>query len=182
VIHAARVAAGEAIDRHAIDDDSMRRGITLAEWFSHEWLRVRGVGEIPLSPDATTALEKINEAGGTIADRELRTCSRRLKDAKTRGEAIAELVAAGLVTTVVDDTTGGRPAVSITLVQRHEPGARSHKFEKPDEYELTGTGNASPVETNAGDPSVADEQSDHQADAPAPRRATVGSSKFGRVL
>jgi hypothetical protein len=118
-----------------------------------------------LSPEAALALRKIRDAGGEIADRDLRARSRRLKDSTTREAAILELSDAGLVEATVDTGTGGRPGLVVAL--RHPAAVPVPvSLEKPGGGGLTVTGTGDgPDQTLA-----------------AAGRADVGKSRHGRTL
>jgi hypothetical protein len=113
IIHYARWAADEASLQHPdrIDADSMRRAVTLAEWFKQEARRVYGVlGETDEQRERRQLVEWIARKGGAVTIRELQQGRRGYK-ADTAEAALVALVKAGYGTWQDVPTTakGGRP-------------------------------------------------------------------------
>ena len=98
VVHCARWAAGGAADGLELDAESMRAGVTLAEWFRHEARRVYALlDESDDARDRRHLAELIQARGGRITVRELMRCNcRRYPNAAAAEAALEGLVKSGL--------------------------------------------------------------------------------------
>jgi hypothetical protein len=143
VIHLGRAAGGEKVSWEAVDAASMTRGVTLANWFAAEGLRVHGatVGKPKLDQIEEDLLQIVREAGGAIADRAVRDRRRKFKDSTERGRVVGKLVAAGrLETFIAGGDGGGRPSLWLRIPESRP--VRPHNFEKAANGEVMGTGDA----------------------------------------
>ena len=115
VVHYARWAADDVSLQHPdrIDADSMRRAVTLTEWFKQEARRVYGVlGETDEQRDQRQLVEWIQRRGGAVAARDLQQGPRQYRGSSDAAEAaLEELVKAGFGSWQDLPTTdkGGRP-------------------------------------------------------------------------
>ncbi|NLF73305.1 MAG: DUF3987 domain-containing protein [Candidatus Anammoximicrobium sp.] len=115
IVHYARWAAGDTSLQHPdkIDADSMRRAVTLAEWFKAQARRVYGVlAESDEQRERRLLVEWIRRKGGAVTGRELQQGPRQYRGSTDAAEAaLQELVKAGLGTWQDLPTTdkGGRP-------------------------------------------------------------------------
>jgi hypothetical protein len=118
VIHLGRAAGGEKVSWDAVDATSMARGVTLANWFANEGLRVHGatVGNRVDAP-AEELLQIVREAGGAVADRVVRNRRKRFRDSAERGRTVGRLVAAGKLETFTTEPSeqGGPPALWLRI-------------------------------------------------------------------
>jgi len=114
IIHYARWAADDASlqDPDRIDADSMRRAVTLAEWFKGEARRVYGVlAESDEQRERRQLVEWIQRKGGAVTGRELQQGRRGYGTATAAEAALDDLAKAGFGTWQDPTTTakGGRP-------------------------------------------------------------------------
>lgn len=114
IIHFARWAAGDATLEHSdqIDADSMRRAVTLAEWFKQEARRVYGLlSETDEERDRRQLADWISKRGGTVTAREVQQGHRQYRTAEDAEAAMDDLAKAGLGTwqPVPPTAKGGRP-------------------------------------------------------------------------
>lgn len=130
IIHCVREVCGELNDdaHSAIDTDSMKRGITLANWFSSEARRV--YTEFRMSDyerELRDVRAKVKLEGGRITARELqRTNQQRYKKAEDARAALDGLVKSG-GGKWVKSQTGGRPTDTFVLAD----GSDSDKSQCP---------------------------------------------------
>jgi hypothetical protein len=114
VIHVCRQAGGEPNLPHAVDAESIRRGVGLAEWFAAEWERVyeATVGGEAKSDPETELLGWIEMQGGEVPVRDIHDRMKRFnKDAALLERTVTSLAARGLLETFsVQSPRGGRPA------------------------------------------------------------------------
>ena len=122
VIHETRVAIGEKIDRHAIDEDSMSKALTLAEWFNHETRRCYAIlAESELDRADRQADDRLAEFvtrhGGAAAVRDVIAGCRWIMDADAGEKALQRLVDASLGRWIDKPPTekGGRPSRLFVL-------------------------------------------------------------------
>jgi hypothetical protein len=118
VIHLCRQAGDEPTLPHAVDADSVRRGVALAEWFAAEWERVyeATVGCVTKPDHEGELLAWIEAQGGEVARREISQRLRRYRDTGLLDVTIAALVARGCVETFTrHGEKGGPPAVWVRL-------------------------------------------------------------------
>lgn len=117
VIHLGRVADGEVANPNLIDEESMRRGILLAEWFGREGRRANEANSEGEDARASRDLiEFIARRGGAVTARELAQNYTALKGKMTEAdEALRTLAEAGFGTYTLDDHGGG-------------PGRRCNRF------------------------------------------------------
>jgi hypothetical protein len=146
VIHQGRLVSGEQIGWNEIDVDSLRRGITIALWFADEWQRIHGstTGAV-VDEVEEQLLQIVREAGGVVADREVRKRRRRFNDSTERGKVIGRLVSAGKLETFTTPPAaeGGRPPLWLRIPQG--PPARIHNLEIPANGEVTDTETPAPA-------------------------------------
>ena len=115
IVHYTRWAAGDASLQKAeqVDADSMRRAVTLAEWFKSEARRVYGVlAETDEQRERRQLVEWIARKGGAVTARELQQGPRQYRGSTDAAEtALQDLVTAGFGTWQDLPTTdkGGRP-------------------------------------------------------------------------
>jgi hypothetical protein len=96
----------------ALDADSMRDGIRLAEWFKHEARRVYAMlTESDVQREARQLVEWVERKGGKVTARELQRGPRHLRGTGAAEAALEELVKAGLGHWKLVPTTdrGGQP-------------------------------------------------------------------------
>lgn len=126
LVHVVRmVADGGAADPTHIDGDSMRAGITLAEWFVGETRRVYQIvgGESPTVSNCRRLADWIAKRGGTVSIRDVYTGCRWLKEPGAAEAALKELAGAGLGEWRKQPTgsRGGRPTELFSLSASAEP-------------------------------------------------------------
>ena len=112
VIHYARWAAGDVADERRLDLASIQAGITLANWFKGEALRVYAMlGESDSDRDQRRVVDWIDRKGGAVTARAVQQGCRWLKEPGVAEAALAELVKAGRGSWQDSPTTcnGGRP-------------------------------------------------------------------------
>lgn len=129
--HLARWAGGEAplIDPLEVDVESMRAGVTLANWFKNETQRIYAIlEESDGERDRRELVEWIAGRGGRITARELQQGRRVIQDAEQAERALADLVESGLGRWLPSEPSakGGRPTRVFEL---HEP---STVYETPE--------------------------------------------------
>lgn len=184
VIHLGRAASGERVSWEAVDAVSMARGVTLANWFADEGLRIHGatVGKQVDGP-AEELLRIVREAGGAIADRTVRDRRRRFKDSAERGRVVGRLVAAGkLETFTTGADEGGRPALWLRIPEGRP--SRPHNFENPEHHEVMGTGDAgtAPKKQTADEVGKPVSGLFFQATSPVPRTHNFENPVNGEVM
>jgi hypothetical protein len=118
VIHVCRQAGDEPMLPHAVDAESVRRGVGLAEWFAAEWERVyeATVGCAAKPDHEGELLAWIEMQGGEVARREISQRVRRYRDAELLDRTLAALVRSGRVETFAHHgEQGGRPATWVRV-------------------------------------------------------------------
>jgi hypothetical protein len=113
VHHVCRQAGGEVELPHAVDAQSVEVGVSLAEWFADEWLRVyeSTVGGTPARDHDGELLAWIDAQGGEVAERDIGQRLRRYRDPDLLDRTITSLVHAGRLESFnVKHDRGGRPA------------------------------------------------------------------------
>ena len=116
VIHLTAFAGGETIDTQAVDERSMRSGITLARWFAGEARRVYDVlQESADQRDRRRLIDLILRKGGTITPRELSRADRRFRDGTVTAETALRAMAKMGYGTMEHVATGGRPSCFFQL-------------------------------------------------------------------
>jgi len=116
VIHLCRQVTGDAGD--AVDGDSIRSGITLAEWFAAEGLRLYAMfSETDDGRQQRELIELITRRGGTVTPRDLMRSSRKYSTADQAEAVLQDLVSAGLGSFDVSQPSQGpgRPVCRFTL-------------------------------------------------------------------
>ena len=116
-----RQAGEEPTLPNAVDAESVRAGVALAEWFALEWQRVYDAtigGGATLNKDGEL-LGWIESQGGETSVREIGQRLRRYRDAATLEQTITRLVKSGdLQTFSVQNERGGQPAAWVRLPAR----------------------------------------------------------------
>ena len=110
-------AAGEASD-DAVDEESIKAGIELADWFGNEAKRVYEVmAESDADRERRELVELVRRKGGAITTRELMRSSRRYPVSDDAEAALDSLAKAGFGRWHFDDHAGGRgqPTRHFTL-------------------------------------------------------------------
>ena len=94
IVHCLRWACGESVAPFVMDVQSMAAGITLAQWFKHEALRVyRLLHAAPLEKRAILLTEWISQRGGSVTARDLQNAKgTRFPLASDAREALEALV------------------------------------------------------------------------------------------
>jgi hypothetical protein len=101
-------SSADASNVDAVDVDSLRAGIMLAEWFGGEAKRVYSLfTEAPGDRERRELIELIDRKGGEITPRELHQSSRKHRPIEAAEDALDSLVKAGLGRWVV--ITGRKP-------------------------------------------------------------------------
>ena len=97
VVHSLRWACGESVGPFVMDAQAMNAGITLAQWFKHESLRVyRMLHAAPLEKRAILLTEWISQRGGSVTARDLQNAKgTRFPLASDAREALDALVDRG---------------------------------------------------------------------------------------
>ena len=111
-------AAGETND-DAVDEESIKAGITLSDWFGIEAKRVYGVlAETEQDREQRELVDLVRRKGGTVTARELMRSSRRYPVSDDAEAALDSLAKAGFGRWHFDDHAGGRgqPTRRFTLV------------------------------------------------------------------
>jgi len=185
VVHLGRAAGGERVSWEAVDATSMARGVTLANWFAAEGLRVHGAttGKTVVGPAGEELLQIVREAGGAIADRTVRDRRRRFKDSAERGRVVGRLVAAGrLETLTMAAEEGGRPALWLRIPESRP--VRPHNFEKAANGEVMGTGDAgtAPEKQKHGGTIETDPSSFSESLSPVPSTHNFEKAPNGEVM
>lgn len=107
-------ATGDALPNE-VDEESIRSGIALSDWFGTEAKRVYGVlSETDEQRDRRELVELIERKGGTITTRELTQASRIYRAAGDAEAAIEGLIKAGFGSWKVEPTSG-RPRTTFVL-------------------------------------------------------------------
>ena len=118
VIHCIRQASGETVDPWLCDADSMRDGITLANWFKDETQRVyQLLTESQDSRYLRQVAEWIQQRGGTVRARDLVSGRRDIESTEQADELLQRLVENhfGSWRTVAPTERGGRPTRELML-------------------------------------------------------------------
>lgn len=119
VLHLVRHAAGDPGAGDAVDDQDIRAGVRLAEWYADEALRVYGLfAETDEDRNRRRVVEFIQRHGGTVTARDLMRSSRKYSTADQAEAVLQDLVSAGLGSFDVSQPEHGpgRPARRFTLV------------------------------------------------------------------
>jgi hypothetical protein len=100
ILHETKLAAGQKVDEHEVDADSMRRAIRLVEWLKYETIRVyRILGESEVDRSARQADEKlvswVRRRGGSATAREVVTGCRWIETSDDAKAALDRLETAG---------------------------------------------------------------------------------------
>lgn len=126
VVHVGCWASGEPVDLARIDAESMRRGVTLARWFTDQARRVYAlIDETEGERADRELLEIIQRNGGTVTKRELQQRKRgRFKTAEAAQDALDGLAADGLGRWEYPKPgpLGGHPEARFVLMETHNPG------------------------------------------------------------
>jgi hypothetical protein len=113
-----RQAGDEPTLSNAVDAESVKAGVALAEWFAREWQRVYEAtigGGATLNKDGEL-VAWIESQGGETSVREIGQRLRRYRDAATLEQTITRLVKSGdLQTFSVQNERGGQPAAWVRL-------------------------------------------------------------------
>ncbi len=114
VVHLTRWAGGDpTADPQVVDEQSMRAGVTLAEWFKGEVVRVyRILGETDGDRDRRRLVEWIRQRGGETTVRDLQRGPRQYRAGDAAEAALADLVKRGFGywVSAPPGKTGGQPA------------------------------------------------------------------------
>lgn len=128
VVHVVRMVSGDVADQTHVDGDSMRAGITLAEWFVGETRRVYQMigGESPAVSKRRRLLDWLAKQPEPVTLRTMQKSCRWLREPGSAEAALAELVAAGLGEWQEQPAgpRGGRPTRVFhlsALPEPHEP-------------------------------------------------------------
>lgn len=116
--HVCRQAGDEPTLPSAVDATSVEVGVTLAEWFAAEWLRVYNatVGGSPKRDHDRELLEWIEQQGGEVAVRDIGQRIRRYRDTPLLERTITAMAQAGrLETFSIHNERGGPPAYWVRL-------------------------------------------------------------------
>ena len=100
ILHETKLAAGQKVDEHEVDADTMRRAIRLVEWLKYETIRVyRILGESEVDRSARQADEKLvswlRRRGGSATARDVVTGCRWIETSDEAKAALDRLEAAG---------------------------------------------------------------------------------------
>jgi hypothetical protein len=138
-------AAGQAAD-DAVDEESVKTGIELSDWFGNEAKRVYDVlAEDAVDREHRELVELIRRKGGGITARELTHARRHYRAAGEAEAALERLAKAGIGKWEVEPTSR-RPKTVFIL---HGNGGNGNTIaEIPDENEIPLPLPALPVETN----------------------------------
>lgn len=120
VVHCVRWAVEDRSlgDADAIDEESVRSGVVLSNWFGHEARRVYAmIGESDEQREHRRLVELIDRKGGTITPRELMRSSSAVNTAEAAEAALEALVRArhGEWETAAPGPKGGRPTRRFRL-------------------------------------------------------------------
>jgi Protein of unknown function (DUF3987) len=136
-------AAGEAND-DAVDEESIKAGIELADWFGNEAKRVYDVMvETDQQREHRELVELVQRKGGTITPRELARCTSRYRAPGDAEAALESLTKAGIGRWQVEPTAS-RPRTVFVLVSDSCDSDRTIEF--PDENEELSLSPVSPSE------------------------------------
>jgi hypothetical protein len=119
VIHFVRLATKEARDFDQVDADSFRAGVTLAEWYANENLRIHAVIH---SGDGVQEqrelIEWIQQQGGKVTARHLKQTLRHYREGDSAEQALQTLVKAGFGKWIDSPAgpEGGRPTRIFRLM------------------------------------------------------------------
>ena len=124
VVHCVRGAAEEPDLPVAVDAESMKRAITITEWFKHEARRVYAMlDETEGDTEQRKLVEWIGQKGGSVTARELQRGPRQYRIADIAEKALDDLAQAGLGywSPIPTGASGGRASRMLTLATATKP-------------------------------------------------------------
>jgi hypothetical protein len=125
VIHESRWAAGEQVDPHLCDQDSVRAGIVLARWFSAEAHRVlRQISHTNEQRDLHQLYDWLQRRRSPASPRDVcRHNGRRYPSVELATDALNKLASTGLTrwTETSSGPHGGRPTRKLELTRPYKP-------------------------------------------------------------